>query len=121
MTRSAARIACSLMVPFALCAPALPGLAATKAKKPVDIHAACDKHVKTKFKEAHPMAHTITLTESRSWQESSTLSGIGGTAQVVGTDKKTKEFEWTCIYNTTANKVEHIDIVKESKAEPAKK
>ena len=116
MTRFAARMASSLVVPLLLCAPALPALAATK-----DVHAACDKHVKMKFKQVHPMAHEITLSETREWQESSTLSGIGGTAQVVGTDKKTKSFEWTCIYNTTANKVEHVDIGKESKAQPAAK
>jgi len=115
MTRFAARIA-SVVVPLALCALAQPALAATK-----DVHDACQKHVKMKFKQAHPMAHEITLTETREWQESSTLSGIGGTAEVIGTDKKSKTFEWTCIFNTTANKVEHVDLGKESKAEPAAK
>jgi hypothetical protein len=116
MTRLAARIASSLVVPLALCALAQPALAATK-----DVHEACQKHVKMKFKQDHPMAHEITLTETREWQESTTLAGIGGTADVVGTDKKTKTFEWTCVYNTTLNKVEHIDLGKESKAEPAAK
>ncbi|HXZ83940.1 MAG TPA: hypothetical protein VEI82_00490 [Myxococcota bacterium] len=120
MTRIAVRLAASLAVPVALCALALPAPAAAKSKKPVDIKASCQEHVKKKFKEAHPGARDITLTQTREWQESSTMSGVGGTGTVLTQTKQTRSFEWTCVYDTTKNKVDHVDIQKEKEA-PAKK
>jgi len=86
--------------------------AATKAKKPVDVKEACQKDVMKKIKAKHPGAHDIQLTVGREWQQSSTQSGVGGTGTLKASNNSGRDFEWTCVYDTTKNKVLEVEFDK---------
>jgi len=111
MARIAARIAASLVVPFALVAlAAAPVHAGTK--KAADPKAECQVRAKKKFKENHQGAKDITLTQTREWAPSSTKAGVGGTGTATTQNKKTITFEWSCTYDTAKGHIEDVDVQK---------
>lgn len=111
------RFAALLAVP---CAALAFGNAWAGTKKPVDIKQICQKKVMEKIKAKDPGAKDIQLTTSREWQESSTQSGIGGTGTLKAANKKmaTRDFEWTCTYDTAKNKL--VDVHVDKMKQPAK-
>jgi hypothetical protein len=113
MTRSIDRLTFAVLVPLAVFAFA--SAAPAKDKKPVDVKAACEKDVTKKIKVKHAGAHDIKLTVSREWQQSSTQSGVGGTGVLTAGDKKPRNFEWTCVYDTTKDKVLDVSFDKPTK------
>ncbi len=114
MSRSIERLASALLVPVA--AFAFASAAPAKDKKPVDVKAACEKDVTKKIKVKYAHAHDIKVTPSREWQQSSTQSGVGGTGVYTAGDKKPRNFEWTCVYDVTKDKVLDISFDKPKKA-----
>jgi len=119
MTRPIRRAVLALLVP--LTALAFAGSALAKSTAPVDPKAACQKDVEKKVKVKYAHAKDIQLTVSREWQQSSTQSGVGGTGTYTAGDKKPRGFEWTCVYDTTKNKVLDVSFDKPTKSAPAKK
>ncbi|HKC50216.1 MAG TPA: hypothetical protein VKF60_05435 [Myxococcota bacterium] len=113
MTRSILRPAFALLIPLAMFAFA--SAAPAKDKKPTDVKAVCLKEVKQHLKVKHEHAHDIELTPSREWQQTSTQSGISGTGVFKVADNKLRNFEWSCVYDVTKNKVVDISLEKPKK------
>jgi len=110
------RLTALSLVPLA--ALAFAGAASAKDKKPIDVKAKCQKEVMQSIKTKHAGAHDIQLTISREWQQSSTQSGVGGTGSLKAANKSDRQFEWTCVYDTTKNKV--IDVSFDKPKRPKK-
>jgi hypothetical protein len=104
------RMAAWALVPLACFA--LTGVASAKDKKPIDVKAKCEKEVREKIKAKHPGAHDIQLTFGREWQQTSTQSGVGGTGTLKASNNSGREFEWTCVYDTTKNKIVDVSVEK---------
>jgi hypothetical protein len=92
---------------------AFAGTAAAKDKKPAkDVKQICQDRVMKGIKTKHAGAHDIQLTAGREWQQSTTQSGVGGTGSLKAANNSMREFEWTCVYDTTTNKVVSVDFDK---------
>ena len=113
MTRSIPRPAFALLVPLAVFAFA--SAAPAKDKKPTDVKAVCLKEVKQHLKVKYEHAHDIQLTPAREWQQTSTQSGISGTGVFTAGDNKPRNFEWSCVYDVTKNKVVDVSLEKGKK------
>ncbi|HTO06380.1 MAG TPA: hypothetical protein VMR86_04920 [Myxococcota bacterium] len=109
MSSRTIRFAALWVVP---CAALAFGTASAATKKPADVKEVCQKDVMKKIKAKHGGAHDIQLTISREWQQSSTESGVGGTGSLKAANNSGREFEWTCVYDTTKNKVVSVDFDK---------
>ncbi|MFI5315568.1 MAG: hypothetical protein ACHQ6T_07695 [Myxococcota bacterium] len=113
MNRSINRLAVLALAPLA--AFAFASAAPAKDKKPTDPKAACQAAVHSKIKKKHAGAHDIQLTPSREWQPTSTQNGIGGTGTLTAADKKPRNFEWTCVYETKTGKITDVDVEGQKK------